>query len=217
MFRGLIFDLDNTLIDRNAAFKAFVLDLLLEFDVSNAAAIAIEVEKFANWGYCPFDEVFHYLQGLAAVPLTPEQFLALQFKRVPTYVGYDKKVFNTLTDCNGYTLAILTNGSGRTQRAKLQNSRLNEKFPEGHIFISGEIGVNKPDEQAFHKVLHELHLKPSECLMIGDNPEHDIQGAMGVGISTCWISGNRPYPQEIISPTSTITTVHDLPELVKNA
>ncbi len=217
MFKGLIFDLDNTLIDRNAAFKAFVLDLLLEFNISNAVAIATKVKEFANWGYRPFNEVFNYLQSLAAVPLTPEEFTSLQFNNISNYVGYNKKVFDTLTDCDGYKLAILTNGSRRNQRAKLQNSRLTEKFPNEHIFVSGEIGVQKPDEQAFHKVLHALHLKPSECLMVGDNPEHDMQGAMVVGISTCWISGNRSYPKEIISPTYTITTVHDLLELLKDA
>ena len=57
-----------------------------------------------------------------------------------------------------------------------------------HIFVSEEIGVQKPDKRFFDHVLSVLGLLPSDCLVIGDSEKSDIQGALNAGIESVYFS-----------------------------
>ena len=50
-------------------------------------------------------------------------------------------------------------------------------------FISGDLGVRKPDPKIYHIVLDTLRIKPSECVFIDDSPER-VDVARELGISS---------------------------------
>ena len=79
-----------------------------------------------------------------------------------------------------YILHIVTNGFKEVQKVKMKNTNIDIYF--NHIFISEEIGFQKPHPEIFKHILNKIQAKPSECLMIGDDPEVDIIGAKNAGI-----------------------------------
>jgi putative hydrolase of the HAD superfamily len=81
----------------------------------------------------------------------------------------------------GIRVGVLTNGPSDTQRRKLEVSGLEPELDA--IAISGEIGVPKPDPEAFRKALALLHTRAEETAMVGDSLENDVLGALGAGLA----------------------------------
>lgn len=103
----------------------------------------------------------------------------------------------------GCTLALATNGVARVQRARLAASPLAPYFP--HLFISEELGAQKPQAAFFQPMLAALGVTDkSRCLMVGDNLGSDIRGGADAGLDTAWFNPRRlPNPTNI-RPTYTV-------------
>ena len=83
----------------------------------------------------------------------------------------------------GYRLALLTNGTGPLQRAKIERFDLTSRFH--HIQIEGEVGVGKPDSAAFSQVFEALNIiDPAAVCMVGDSLEWDVRPARALGCRT---------------------------------
>ncbi len=81
-----------------------------------------------------------------------------------------------------YTLGALTNGN-----ADIYKTDAAEYFD--FAFLAEDVGASKPAPDMFHAAL-ERSGAPAECIVhVGDNPEHDIQGAREVGMYTVWMNG----------------------------
>ena len=79
-----------------------------------------------------------------------------------------------------YNLSIISNGFIEVQYTKLRRSGLLPYF--SNIFLSEEVGYQKPDIRFFQAVLAKLSTKSTECIVIGDNIQTDIQGANNANI-----------------------------------
>lgn len=91
----------------------------------------------------------------------------------------------------GFVLGIVTNGVPDLQREKLAGCGVAHLFQAS--VVSGEIDCGKPDPGIFRHICRELGVAPSECVMVGDNPERDVAGAMAVGMKSVWVQRNgRP-------------------------
>lgn len=87
--------------------------------------------------------------------------------------------------CSYYTMAIVTNGVAEVQRSRLARSGLNLLFEK--VYISEEIGWQKPDKRFFDFVFSDMPIPDkSRVLLIGDSLTSDIQGGSNAGIDTCW-------------------------------
>ena len=75
----------------------------------------------------------------------------------------------------GVLLALVTNGAGDTQRAKVERFELAHRFD--HIQIEGECGFRKPEERAYLHAMEALEVKPDETWMVGDNLEMGGRGS----------------------------------------
>lgn len=87
-----------------------------------------------------------------------------------------------------YPLVALTNGNAEIART-----------PLGPLFqfsiSAGEVGKAKPHPAMFQAACQRLGLTPAEVVHVGDDPEHDVSGAAGVGYRTIWINRDeRPWP-----------------------
>lgn len=82
----------------------------------------------------------------------------------------------------GYRLALLTNGAGPLQRAKIERFGLEPYFD--HIQIEGEVGVGKPFPDAFRRAFAALAVEAPEVCVIGDSLEWDIRPAKALGCRT---------------------------------
>lgn len=104
-----------------------------------------------------------------------------------------------------YSLHIITNGFEEVQHRKLASSRLEPYFE--HVVTSENVGVKKPDPRIFQYALEKAEARPTESIMIGDNYEADIQGALNVGMRAIMCEFNGELPRE------DVTTVRTLLEL----
>jgi putative hydrolase of the HAD superfamily len=79
-----------------------------------------------------------------------------------------------------FQLAVVSNFDGRL-RFILQHLGISKFFT--HIFISSEIGADKPDPEIYRRALKLIDLKPDEVLHVGDDPERDWEAATAAGLS----------------------------------
>lgn len=91
------------------------------------------------------------------------------------------------------TLALVTNGIGEVQRARIARLGLDRWF-DAYV-ISGEVGISKPDPAIFDLAFDGLgtHDRTS-ALMVGDNLASDIAGGAAAGIDTAWIDPDGRSP-----------------------
>jgi putative hydrolase of the HAD superfamily len=87
-----------------------------------------------------------------------------------------------------YSLSIITNGFKEVQHFKLKHAGLAPYF--NHVIISEETGFQKPHRGIFEHALSLVGGKPEEAMMIGDNLETDIGGAMQSDWEAIWYN---PY------------------------
>jgi putative hydrolase of the HAD superfamily len=81
---------------------------------------------------------------------------------------------------NKYTLHIITNGFDEVQSRKMINSKIYHYFD--HIITSESVGVKKPNPKVFKHALKLANVKKENAIMIGDNIEADIEGALAIGM-----------------------------------
>ena len=79
-----------------------------------------------------------------------------------------------------FALAVVSNFDGRL-RFILEHLCASKFFRD--VFISSELGADKPDPEIYRRALKLIRLKPNEVLHVGDDPERDWRGATAAGLS----------------------------------
>ncbi|WP_297096767.1 YjjG family noncanonical pyrimidine nucleotidase [uncultured Draconibacterium sp.] len=90
------------------------------------------------------------------------------------------------TKSKGYRLFIITNGFKEVQHEKLKQSGLQNYFEK--VFISEEIKMPKPGREIFEHAIKSSNAKKKSSLMIGDDWEVDIRGALNFGIDAVYFN-----------------------------
>ncbi len=109
------------------------------------------------------------------------------------------------------TLAIVTNGLAAAQRGRFARSPLSSLIP--WLFISEEVGYQKPEAEFFRCVLSEMGISdPSRAVVIGDNLFSDIQGGINAGLDTIWYHPQGDDTTSGILPTHTVSSYQALLE-----
>ncbi|MDA9622259.1 YjjG family noncanonical pyrimidine nucleotidase [Flavobacteriaceae bacterium] len=104
-----------------------------------------------------------------------------------------------------YTLHIITNGFTEVQNTKILNSNLNKYF--SCIIDSETVGVKKPHSKIFNYAYNiSKAAYKNECLMIGDNYQADVMGALNYGFKAIHLnSNNESYHENSIIITDLIS------------
>ncbi len=97
-----------------------------------------------------------------------------------------------------------------------------EQFLDGytsphHITISEEVGVHKPGKTIFRRGIAKLHVKPAQCVYIGDNLQIDAIGAVQVGkmAQGVWIDRRNEHISQSLPPhVVRITTLGAMLDLI---
>ncbi len=88
-----------------------------------------------------------------------------------------------------YQLHIITNGFEEVQHLKMKSSGIHTYFK--HVINSEMVGVKKPDPKIFKHALDMAVVEPHKSIMIGDNLEADIQGAINMGMNALHFNSNH--------------------------
>ncbi len=178
MLRAVLFDLDNTLVDRNRAFRECV-----EAQFPNPT-IRAELCQLDAGGRGERHALFHAWMKYTATPMNQELFGSLLAERIQPNPG----LRGELTALSKIVkVGIISNGSGETQRRKLRAAGLLDAFTPDRIWISGEVGWAKPDSRLFLLAVQALGETPQHCLYVGDCEENDWSGARNAGLRACLV------------------------------
>ena len=101
-----------------------------------------------------------------------------------------------------YKLHIITNGFEEVQNKKMINSNIFHYFNK--IITSESVGVKKPNPKVFNYALKLAKADNENSIMIGDNLEADIEGALNIGMKAiyCNFENNKTKHDKVISITS---------------
>jgi putative hydrolase of the HAD superfamily len=115
----------------------------------------------------------------------------------------------------GCALALLTNGSQRTQRMKIARFNLEPLFDA--ILVEGELGFGKPDPRVFLLALDRLQRSPSEVWMVGDHLEWDVAAAQALGIHAVWVDAPaKGLPEgSAIRPDRIVRSIAELRDVAR--
>jgi putative hydrolase of the HAD superfamily len=109
----------------------------------------------------------------------------------------------------GYRMHITSNGFHEVQYKKLAACGLRDYFDT--IILSEDAGANKPSQAFFAYALQRSEASPSTTLMIGDNLQTDILGALNAGLDALlfnrWNVETDACPQ---APTFVVNTLHEI-------
>lgn len=194
----IFFDLDHTLWD-------FDKNSELAFDlIFKKNKIEVELSEFLAV-YIPLNEYYWKLYRENKVSQKDLRFLRLKESFDSLKIVLENKIIETLALdyiqhlpknnfllegveeilpylARKYKLHIITNGFKEVQYLKLENSGIFNFFSS--ITTSEEAGAKKPDKEIFHFALRTTGAEREKSVMIGDNLEADIIGAVDFGMRT---------------------------------
>ncbi len=216
---GLLFDLDNTLLDREATFIRVAEDFYDEHLGATASMTRDDaVTMMVRWdgdGYANRDAMFtRWLSEWPEAGLSMASLRRWYRSAMQRQVEPDVEVNGFLAKLNDRHLpwGIVTNGT-TSQRGKCRAAGLEQLAP--FIIVSEEAGYEKPDPRIFRDALVATGLAtPEQAMFIGDNPLADIDGAKRFGMQAAWIRRGRQYPAGLHSPDHIIDLVTEVGDIV---
>ncbi|MEK5508523.1 HAD family hydrolase [Paenibacillus sp. FSL P4-0113] len=219
---AIIFDLDNTLIHRKQAFAAYTERFIERFIVAEEPAIraaVVEQIRLADQdGYRDKKELYTELHADLELknPHTSVQemlgFWYSEFHKFTVLMDGAKEVLSELRS-RGLKLGIITNGSLRTQQAKIDRVMLRDYVDS--IIVSGGVNIQKPNPRIFELALNELDIvDPGHACYVGDHPTNDIRGAQSAGLHTIWLEGFMTWQETGIVPDYQIGSLREITGLL---
>jgi len=213
---AVLFDLDDTLLDRDAAIREFAERLADRYagDLEPGSADRL-VLSFPEWdqrGFRPRDAVYRDLVYRLSwrQPPDPEDFLHFWFTVFPECAVPMTGLTTVLTALHeqGIRIGIVTNSTPRLQYPKID--RLGIRQLLSAILISAEVGIEKPDPRIFQIGCQRLGSRPNRTLFVGDHPTLDIRGAKDAGLSTAWMTRGRAWEELAFQPDHILQNLMDL-------
>ncbi len=206
----VLFDLDNTLLDRNAAFVLWAGRFIDAHDLSeDALAVLVSADED---GLKARSEFFEEIRGLFDISATMDELIARYYVDYLTCFSVDESTVDAIRRLRweGWTLGIVTNGHS-AQQSKLDVTNLAGEFDA--ICISAMVGSRKPDAAIFEEAAR-ICGQPLTGWMVGDSPSADIVGGGRAGLHTIWMSRGRTWDPELVRPDAIVTTVAEAVEVI---
>lgn len=216
MIQAILFDLDGTLLDRDASVHVFIArqyDRL--YEVVGHIPQETYVSRFIELdcrGYVWKDKVYAQLvrdfniQGITWETLLQDYLDHFKDSCVPF-----PNLHKMLTELNksNVKLGLITNGYGKFQMANIQALGIQKYFDT--ILVSEWEGIKKPHPSIFNRALKQLNVKAHRSIFIGDHPENDIKGAKAVGMKTVW---KKDHQWQQGNADVTIDDLFEIPDIV---
>jgi putative hydrolase of the HAD superfamily len=206
----LLLDLDNTLVDRAAAYHRWAVTFVHEHgDRPGDLEWLIEAD---GDGFTPRELVAERIRDRFGLGTT-DRAAVLRTLRLGLVeqLTLDPGVPEALDRARaaGWTLVVVTNGTVEQQERKLRRTGLDTQVA-GWVISEGA-GIRKPDPRIFRLAAQRAGRPLEGAWMIGDCIERDIGGAQACGLRSVWLRRGRVWPADAVPPTAIADT---LPEAV---
>ena len=191
--KGVIFDLDNTLLDfmkmKEFAVKAAVKGMIeagLMVDEEDSYTEIVRIYEEFGWENQKVFYVFIEKQiGHVEHKYLAAGIVAYRRAREANLMAYPNvnKTLMALAK-SGIKLGVVSDAPSREAWMRIYYSNLYHFFDV--VITFDDSGERKPSEKPFKLCLDALDLDPDETIMVGDWPERDVVGAKNLGMKTAF-------------------------------
>jgi putative hydrolase of the HAD superfamily len=199
----VLFDLDNTLLDREMAFDTWLNSFI---EVNGLPEWARPLLKSLDAdGITSRDSFFTNVRDACKITKSVDLLIADYYDSYPLCFAVDERVVNAVRQLrsSGWKVAIVTNGPP-SQAEKIRVTNMGNEFDA--ICISDVVGSRKPDTRIFMEAAR-LSGSDLEGWMVGDSAEADIEGGRRAGLKTIWIARGRTWDAVLPEPDVTVDSV----------
>jgi YjjG family noncanonical pyrimidine nucleotidase len=203
-YQNLFFDLDHTLWDFEKNAKDAIQTMYARFELAAKGCDDFEIyfENFSIinknlWKLLDAKQITHldlrtrrFKEAAEASNLYIDESLSLAMNEaflelLPLGKNLIEGTMETLEALsNNYTLHLLTNGYLAVQEQKVKSSGIAHFFKT--IAANDNANALKPDEKIFRFAIEQANTNFAESLMIGDNYDSDVLGAINVGMDVVY-------------------------------
>ena len=227
MFEFLFLDLDDTILDFHKAERLAIAKTIRQFGLEPTEEVLHRYHLINKWHWEQLElgkltrpevlenrfgvlfEEFGVQADKTACARAYEQNLSIGHYFLP---GAEEAVDRL---SKKYRLFLASNGTASVQKGRMTSANLYRFFEK--VFVSQEIGHNKPSPEYFEAAFSQIpDFDKSKCLMVGDSLTSDIRGGIRAGIKTCWVNPDHLPGREDIKPDYEIEYLHQLESLLEN-
>ena len=234
IYKYLIFDVDDTLLDFYPAFSTAQRNI--------AEKLGIELSKeyyetddrcgWRAWEECRLDKTeekdvqenyhvyyyqyfrkhFEYLLEAYRKACDVQELVDCYLESISSSkVMKEPDTLSVYTKLSlKYKLVLATNGIERVQK-----ERLFDFLPYTYkLYISEAIGRIKPTEDFYNYIMKDLKCRVDECLMIGDSITNDIVGAKSIGMNVCYYNVKGKIKPENLLVDYEVNSINDLVQIL---
>lgn len=226
MIKYLFLDLDDTILDFHKAERIALAKTLREFGLEPTEDVLTRYHGINK----------QHWERLERQEITREQVLTGRFQVLFAQLGLDADAYAiqqtyehnlgighyflpgaeeaVISLSKKYRLFLASNGTASVQHSRLTSANLYRWFEQ--VFVSQEIGYNKPSVEYFRKCEERIPgFDASKAMMVGDSLTSDILGGIRAGMRTCWINPGRSPGREDIRPDYVLESITQLEGLLE--
>ncbi|MGJ9381754.1 HAD family hydrolase [Salipaludibacillus sp. CF4.18] len=239
-WKGIAFDLDNTLFSHEKAFKQAIEECYLTYLGKHVLKKEhVPYQQFfpvfkqnsdSFWGKFEKKEVsgdeyrrlrFNESMKFLKLPYGDEladEFHAYYYNIVDEYSEPFTGLHELLSyiDKKGIPMAIITNGTTDTQYKKVEKIGASKWIPSDNIIVSEEVGYSKPAREIFRIAEKKLGLTAEEMLFIGDSWDHDVIGAKKAGWEVIYLNSREEVSCKDVHPYAEVKTMEECKREIMN-
>ena len=226
MIEFLFLDLDDTILDFHKAERIAINKTLRDFGLEPTEEVLGRYHVINKWHWEQlelgtltraevqwkrFDALFSEF-GVAADP----HACAVRYMENLSIGHYFLPGAEETVDylSKHYRLFLTSNGTASVQKGRMTSANLYRFFEK--VFVSQEIGYNKPSKDYFERAFAQIEgFDRSKAIIVGDSLSSDILGGNNAGIATCWVNPTHAPRKEGIRVDYEIEALSQLPQLLE--
>lgn len=227
MIEFLFLDLDDTILDFHKAEHIAISKTFRQFGLDPRESVLARYSQInrEHWEKLERKELtreavlvgrFAVLFGEYGISVDPEQVARCYEDNLSVghyFLPGAEEALQSL--CKKYKLYLASNGTAKVQAGRLKSANISHYFQE--IFVSQQIGANKPDKVYFDRCAERIPgYDPRKAMIVGDSLTSDIQGGINAGMKTVWVNPNHATHPEHITPDYEIEALSQLEELLNS-
>lgn len=203
---AILFDVDDTLYDQTIPFYEAYAEYFGETPAVPADVIYPVTRKYSNAVYSSamsgeisMEEMYIYRmrEALKEFGIAITDAAALDFQTI--YADRQRQIHMSplmeeiLEYCSGKTkLGIITNGPSEHQWNKVKSLQVERWIPHENIFVSADVGAEKPDRRIFDYARRAMNLDENAGIwFVGDAYDLDVRGAVNAGWNAVWMNRRK--------------------------
>ena len=224
-YNCIMMDIDNTLLDFDAAERKALLETLQQFSLPCDEAAVSRYHKINSslWGELNKGKIRRdklvverfdrFVKEVGAAAKATELNRAYT-EHLATHADVIPGAEEALQElAEVATMIAISNGTESVERGRLKLSGFEKYFDD--IFVSEAVGVSKPNPKIFQMAMRKLGIEHSDkVLVVGDSLSADIQGGVNAGLDTCWVNMKGLENESGLTPTYEVKALSELYPIV---